>query len=321
MELATSIDSKYGIGIPSGSRSEGLDLPQIDMEKVSKALNKRKFKQVFFLSLIKATAFVLIGILLLMVGHICWNGLGAINLEFLTEAPRNMMSEGGIFPCIIGTMLLALGAMCFALPLGVGTAIWLSEYAKDGHLKNIIKMSVSNLAGVPSIVLGLFGLSFFVTYLGLGVSLIAGMLTLAVLVLPVVVNTMEESLSSVRSEWKEASYALGGTKSQTIFRVILPAAAPGMLTGAILSLARAAGETSAIMFTCAVVFSPLMPKSVFDSVMALPYHMYVLVTTGTVADSAIPIQYGTAVVLMLLVLSMNLVAIIIRDRMIQSRVR
>lgn len=243
------------------------------------------------------------------------NGAPAISWEFLSQSPRSMMTEGGILPCIVGTMLLALGAMLVAFPLGVGAALWLHEYGARSPVSRYIRLGINNLAGVPSVVFGLFGLSFFVTFLGMGVSLMAGILTLAVLTLPVIISTAEEALRQVPDSWREASYALGGTKSQTIARIVLPSAMPGMLTGAILGLSRAAGETAAIMFTAAVFYTPKMPDSVFSSVMALPYHMYVLATAGTEIEKTRPLQYGTALVLIVLVLGMNLFAIWLRDRM------
>lgn len=243
------------------------------------------------------------------------NGAPALSWEFLTQAPRSMMTEGGIWPCIVGTVLLAVGAMLVAFPLGVGSALWLSEYGARSRASRYIRLGVNNLAGVPSVVFGLFGLAFFVTFLGMGVSVLAGVLTLAVLTLPVIISTAEEALRQVPDAWREASYALGAGKSQTIARVVLPSALPGMLTGAILGLSRAAGETAAIMFTAAVFYTPKMPDSVFSSVMALPYHMYVLATAGTEIEKTRPLQYGTALVLLSLVLGMNLLAILLRDRM------
>ena len=227
-----------------------------------------------------------------------WNGSPAISWEFLTEPPRRMMT----------------GAMLIAFPLGVASAVYLHEYGGKGRYTRYLRLGISNLAGVPSVVFGLFGLAFFVTFLGMGVSLLAGVLTLAVLTLPVIINTRQ-----VPDAWREASLALGATRSQTIARVVLPAAVPGMLTGAILGLARAAGETAAIMFTAAVFYTPKMPDSVFSAVMSLPYHMYVLATAGTEIEKTRPLQYGTALILLVLVLGMNLIAIIIRDRMQRKR--
>lgn len=250
---------------------------------------------------------------------LAWNGLPALSWEFLTEPPRRMMTEGGIFPCILGTVILSLGALLLSFPLGVASAIYLHEYAGRTAYARYIRLGVNNLAGVPSVVFGLFGLAFFVTFCGMGVSIAAGMLTLAVLTLPVIIGTAEEALRTVPDTYREASLALGATKWQTIARVVLPAALPGMLTGAILGLARAAGETAAIMFTAAVFYTPKTPDSVFSAVMALPYHMYVLATAGTDIEKTRPLQYGTALVLVLLVLGMNLAAIFIRDRLQQRR--
>lgn len=251
--------------------------------------------------------------------YLFWNGKGAITWTFLTEAPRKMMTAGGIWPCIVGTVILAFGSMLIAFPLGVASAVYLHEYGGKSSLARYIRLAISNLAGVPSIVFGLFGLAFFVTFMGMGVSILAGVLTLAVLTLPVIINTAEEALRTVPDAWREASLALGATKSQTIARVVLPAATPGMLTGAILGLARAAGETAAIMFTAAVFSTPRLPGSPFDAVMALPYHIYVLATAGTQIEKTRPLQFGTALALIVLVLGMNLAAIVLRDRMRRAR--
>ena len=278
----------------------------------------RQHWQTFMFALLRLAALVNIAALVGVCCFLLVNGFPALSWEFLTEAPRRMMTAGGIWPCIIGTFLLALGSMLIAFPLGVAAAVYLHEYGSRSSWTRFLRLGISNLAGVPSIVFGLFGMAFFVTFLELGVSLLSGILTLAVLTLPVIINTTEEALRQVPDAWREASLALGATKSQTIARVVLPAAAPGMLTGAILGLARAAGETAAIMFTAAVFFTPRLPDSVFSSVMALPYHMYVLATAGTEIEKTRPLQYGTALILLALVLGMNLVAILIRDRMQQK---
>ena len=253
--------------------------------------------------------------LLIIIVFLLYNGLGAINWTFLSEAPRDSMTKGGIFPCILGTVLLSFGAMIVAFPWGVASAIYLHEYANPGLAVRAIRMGINNLAGVPSVVFGLFGLAFFVTWLKLGVSILAGALTLGALILPVIIGTAEEALRAVPSTYREASLALGATKWQTIYRVILPAAFPGMLTGSILGISRAAGETAAIMFTAAVFFTPHMPSSLLDPVMALPYHIYVLATAGTEIEATRPLQYGTALVLIGLVFGMNLIAIIYRARL------
>ncbi len=279
----------------------------------------RRMEERCMFAFLRLTAGLNVLVLGLICAYLMWNGLPVLAWSFLTEAPRNMMTEGGIFPCIIGTAILSLGALLIAFPLGVASAVYLNEYAGKSRSAGIIRLGVNNLAGVPSVVFGLFGLSFFVTFLGMGVSILSGVLTLAVLTLPVIISTSEEALRNVPDTYREASLALGGTKSQTIARVVLPSAIPGMLTGAILGVARAAGETAAVMFTAAVFFTPKNPSSVLDSVMCLPYHIYVLCTAGTEIDKTRPLQYGTAIVLIFLVLGINAAALIIRDRLQQGR--
>lgn len=278
-------------------------------------LKRRKPFQAFMFALFKASVAVNAMALTVICGFVLYYGLPAISWEFLTAHPRDAMTAGGIFPCILGTIALSYGSMLIALPWGVCTAIYLHEYAKPGPFLRIIKLAINNLAGVPSVVFGLFGLAFFVTLMQMGVSLLAGMFTLAALILPLVIGASEEALRSVSPTYREASLALGATKWQTISKVVLPAAAPGILTGAILGIGRAAGETAAIMFTAAMFFSPKLPESVFDSVMALPYHVYVLATAGLDIEATRHLQYGTALVLIVLVLGMNMLAIILRARL------
>ena len=241
-------------------------------------------------------------------------GIGAISWTFLTDVPRDSMTKGGIFPAIIGTLYLTIGAILVALPLGVASAIYLSEYARQGRLLRIVRLGINNLAGVPSVVFGLFGLALFVVFFRMGVSILAGSLTLGLLILPTVIGASEEALRSVPDTYREASYGLGGSRWQTIWRVVLPAAVPGILTGSILSIGRAAGETAPIMFTAATFYTLHLPNSPFSEVMALPYHVYVLATAGTHIDQTRPLQYGTVLVLITLVLSLCLVAIIVRTR-------
>jgi phosphate transport system permease protein len=243
------------------------------------------------------------------------NGLKAINWTFLTQPPMDSMTKGGILPCIVGTLALSLGALAVAFPIGVASAVYLNEYARPGKILRIIRLGINNLAGVPSVVFGLFGLAFFVIYLKMGVSLLAGALTLGAMSLPVIIGATEEALKAVPDTYREASLGLGATKLQTILRVVLPAALPGILTGGILGISRAAGETAPIMFTAAVFYTPHLPKSIFDEIMALPYHIYVLATAGTEIDATRPLQYGTALVLIALVLGMNLIAIVWRARL------
>lgn len=258
-------------------------------------------------------------VLLVIVYFMAGNGLKAINWTFLTQPPMEMMTKGGILPCIVGTVALSIGSLLVAFPIGVTSAVYLNEYARPGRLLRIIRLGVNNLAGVPSVVFGLFGLAVFVIYLKMGVSLLAGALTLGAMSLPVIIGSTEEALKAVPDTYREASLGLGATKLQTIFRVVLPASLPGILTGGILGLSRAAGETAPIMFTAAVFFTPHLPKSVFDEIMALPYHIYVLATAGTEIEATRPAQYGTALVLIGLVLGMNLIAIIWRSRLRRKR--
>lgn len=275
---------------------------------------REKIQKIIFM-IFKGAAAVNGIALLIICGFVLYYGLPAISWEFLTEAPRNSMTEGGIFPCIVGTVVLSYGALMIALPWGIATAIYLNEYATSPKLVRIIRLGINNLAGVPSVVFGLFGLSLFVTVMGMGVSIMAGVCTLGALALPLVIGASEEALKSVPQTYREASLGLGATKWQTIYKVVLPAALPGMLTGSILTLSRAAGETAAIMFTAAVFFTPEMPQSLFDDVMALPYHIYVLATAGTEIEKTRHIQYGTSLVLISLVLGMNMIAIYIRAKM------
>jgi phosphate transport system permease protein len=243
------------------------------------------------------------------------NGWRAINWEFLTQPPIDSMTEGGILPCIVGTLGLSIGAILVAFPIGISSAIYLNEYARPGTILRLIRLGINNLAGVPSVVFGLFGLAFFVTFLQMGVSLLAGALTLGVMSLPVIIGSTEEALRAVPDTYREASLGLGATKLQTIMRVVLPSAMPGILTGGILGISRAAGETAPIMFTAAVYFTPHMPKSIFDEIMALPYHIYVLATAGTEIETTRHLQYGTALVLIALVLGINLTAILYRSKL------
>jgi phosphate transport system permease protein len=225
------------------------------------------------------------------------------------------MTSGGIMPAIVGTLYLTIGAISVALPLGVVSAIYLTEYAKQGRWIRIIRIGVNCLAGVPSVVFGLFGLGFFVVFLKFGSSILAGSLTLGILILPTVIGASEEALKSVPQTFREASLALGVSKWSTIARIVLPSALPGILTGSILGVGRAAGETAPIMFTAAAFFTASLPKSIFDEVMALPYHIYVLATAGTHIEQTRSLQYGTVLVLVGLVLGIDLIAILIRSSM------
>jgi phosphate transport system permease protein len=263
-----------------------------------------------FTGLMLATLATVTPILLIVV-HIFSNGLPGISWEFLTEFPRDGMRAGGILPAIIGTFWLTLGTAAFSVPLGIGAAIYLSEYASENRWTRAIRIAIINLAGIPSIVYGLFGLGLFVIFLKLGTSIIAGSLTLAIMTLPVIISTTEEALRAVPYSFRVVSISLGGTRWQTIQRVVLPQALPGILTGVVLGLERAAGETAPILFTVAAFYLPRLPSSIFDQTMALPYHLFVISTQ--VPGMPIQIQYGTAVVLLTFVLLMNITATIIRS--------
>jgi len=280
---------------------------------------RRRLTQGVMFGLFKVAAAINGTALLVVVYFLVVRGWRAINWTFLSEPPIDSMTKGGILPCIIGTICLSLGAIIVALPIGVASAIYLNEYARPGRIVRFIRLGINNLAGVPSVVFGLFGLAFFVVYLKMGVSILAGSLTLGALTLPVIIGSTEEALRAVPDTYREASLGLGATKWQTIYRVVLPAALPGILTGTILGISRAAGETAPIMFTAAVFFTPSLPTSIFDEIMALPYHIYVLATAGTEIEATRPLQYGTALVLIVLVLGLNLIAIVYRSRLRKKR--
>lgn len=245
--------------------------------------------------------------------NIVWNGVPVISWEFLSTAPTQGGQAGGIYPAIVGTFYLVLGAIVVALPLGICAAVFLTEYARAGRFVNFVRLAITTLAGVPSVVFGLFGVGLFVYFLGFGQSILAGSLTLACLILPTIIVASEESLRAVPREFREASMALGATKWTTIRTNVLPYAVPGMLTGSILGIGRAAGETAPILLTVAAFFLPTLPRSVYDQVMALPYHLYVAATQLPDKEVALPIQYGTALTLISLVLGLNLVAILLRS--------
>jgi phosphate transport system permease protein len=270
-------------------------------------------KQSLFFMAVRSSALVIALAIFAFLIYIFLNGVEAISWEFLTEPPRDSMTKGGIMPAILGTMYLTVGAIVVALPLGVVSAVYLSEYAKQGPVVRIIRIGINCLAGVPSIIFGLFGLGLFVVFLHFGSSILSGALTLGFLILPTIIGASEEALKSVPQTFREASLGLGVSKWQTILRVVIPNALPGILTGSILGIGRAAGETAPIMFTAAAFFTAKLPTSIFDEVMALPYHVYVLATAGTHIEETRPLQYGTIVVLVALVLGVDLIAIIIRS--------
>jgi phosphate transport system permease protein len=275
----------------------------------------RYLKQKIFFGVVRLSALIISLALFGILAYIFFHGFRAITWDFLTLSPTDSMTAGGIMPAIVGTLYLTVGAIAVALPLGIVSAIYLTEYAKQGRWVRIIRIGVNCLAGVPSVVFGLFGLGFFVVFLKFGSSILAGSLTLGILILPTIIGASEEALKAVPQTFREASLALGVSKWQTISRIVLPSALPGILTGAILGVGRAAGETAPIMFTAAAFFTAALPKSIFDEVMALPYHIYVLATAGTNIEMTRPLQYGTALVLIALVLGIDLIAIVIRSSM------
>ena len=274
-------------------------------------MNKKLSQQVAFW-IFRILGIIVVGILFWILGFIVYNGVGVISWEFLTAAPTEGMTSGGIFPAIVGTLCLVAGSMIFAFPLGVMSAIYTNEYAGNGWIISFIRVMTNNLGSIPSIVFGLFGMALFVNTLGFGDSILAGSLTLGLLVLPLVIRTTEEALKSVPDSYRSGSLALGASKLQTIRKVVLPMAFPNITTGLILSIGRVSGETAPILFTVAAYFLPKLPSGIFDQVMALPYHLYVIATSGTDIEASRPIAYGTALVLISIVLLMNILAAFLR---------
>jgi phosphate transport system permease protein len=285
--------------------------------KSEKGFNIRKFQQRIGFSFITLMALSTIIPIILVVIYILILGLPAISVEFITGLPKDGMRAGGIFPAIVGTIYLTFGTAIFAVPLGIGAAIYLSEYAPENRWTRLIRIAIINLAGIPSVVYGLFGLGLFVLFLQFGTSILAGSLTLSIMTLPVIISTTEEALRAIPQAFRTVSISVGATKWQTIRKIVLPQALPGILTGVILGLERAAGETAPILFTVAAFFLPRLPNSPMDATMALPYHLFVISTQ--VPGMPIKIQYGTALVLLTFVLSMNFIATTIRSRARKKR--
>ena len=279
-------------------------------------MSRQTSQKIAFAVLTIMAVMVVVPIVLVVV-YIIIQGIGAVNWEFLTAFPRNGMKEGGILPAIIGTVVLTFGTAIVSIPIAIGAAIYLAEYARDNWLTRTIRLAIINLAGIPSVVYGLFGLGLFVLFLGFGTSIVAGSLTLGLMTLPIVISTAEEALLAVPQRFRVVSRSLGATRWQTIRQVVLPNALPGILTGIILGLERAAGETAPILFTVAAFYLPRLPRSPLDQTMALPYHLYVISTQ--VPGMPLEVQYGTALVLLVLVLGMNLTATIIRSRFRRRR--
>jgi phosphate transport system permease protein len=278
---------------------------------------KRQHTQKLATAVITLVAVLVVIPILLIIFSIFYNGINVLSWEFLSQPPRNGMTEGGIMPAILGTIILTFGTAVAAIPLGIGAAVYLAEYAGDNVLTRTIRLAIVNLAGIPSIVYGLFGLGLFVLFLEFGTSIIAGSLTLGLMTLPIVISTAEEAILTVPQSFRVVSYSVGASKWQTIRHQVLPNAMPGIITGIILGLSRAIGETAPILFTVAAFYLPQLPSSIFDQTMALPYHLFVISTQ--VPGMPLDIQYGTALVLLLFSLSLTFVATMIRSYMRSRR--
>ena len=272
-------------------------------------VTSQKFAFGFFTLL----SYLVVAILFVILGFILIKGGSVISWDFLTKAPEEGMTKGGIFPAIVGTFYLILGSSLISFPIGIMSGIYMNEYATNGKLVRFIRVITNNLSGVPSVVFGLFGMSLFVNTLGWGDSIIAGSFTLALMSLPLIIRTTEEALKSIDDSFRHGSLALGATKLQTIRRVVLPMAFPNIITGLILSVGRVSGETAPILFTVAAYFLPQLPGSIFDQCMALPYHLYVISTSGTDIEASRGMAYGTALVLIAIVLVVNLLANLLRN--------
>jgi phosphate transport system permease protein len=280
---------------------------------------KKKIVEFFGFFLLRVCLYMVLAILLLFLYDVGKKGGGAISWEFLSQAPRRGMTEGGIFPAILGTFLVTLLTAALSIPLGMFTAIYLNEYARQTRITRIIRLSIRNLSGVPSIVYGLFGVILFVNILKFGTSILSAGLTLGLMTLPWTITASEEALKTIPNSYREGALALGATKWQSIRTNVLPYALPGMLSGTVLGLARAAGETAPIMFTGAAFSLPILPKSLGDQFMALPYHLYIMATQHHDLAKARPLAYGTALVLIVFVLGMNMAAVILRYRLRRKR--
>ncbi len=272
----------------------------------------KKKKEKIVENLIKIVGILSIIPVFIILGYIVFKGISAISWDFLTKMPEDGMRAGGIFPAIVGTIWLTIGTILISVPFGVLTGIYLVEYAKDNWLTRIINLTIINLAGIPSIIYGLFGMALFVIFLKFDVSILSGSLTLGIMCLPVIITSTRESLLAIPNHLREASLALGATKWETITKVILPAALPGILTGVILSISRAAGETAPIMFTAVAFYLPFLPETPWDQVMALPYHLYVISTQ--VPNMPLEYMTGTLFVLVVITISFNLIGAAIRQK-------
>ena len=278
------------------------------VQKLGNVDTKKRTSQKVAFGIFTLLSYLVVVILFLILGFIIIQGGKVISWDFLTEAPADGMTAGGIFPAIVGTLYLVLGSSLISFPIGIMSGIYMNEYATNGKIIRFIRIMTNNLSGVPSVVFGLLGMSLFVVTLGWGDSIIAGSFTLALMSLPLIIRTTEEALKSIDDSFRHGSLALGATKLQTIRRVVLPMAFPNIITGLILSIGRVSGETAPILFTVAAYFLPQLPGSIFDQCMALPYHLYVISTSGTDIEASRGMAYGTALVLIAIVLIVNLLA-------------
>lgn len=283
------------------------------IERIGHVDNGKRLSQKAAFGIFTLLSYSVVAILIVILGFIIIKGSGVISWKFLTEAPAEGMTKGGIFPAIVGTLYLVLGSSIISFPIGIMSGIYMNEYATNGKIIRFIRIMTNNLSGVPSVVFGLFGMALFVNALGFGDSIIAGSFTLALMSLPLIIRTTEEALKSIDNSFRHGSLALGATKLQTIRRVILPMAFPNIITGLILSIGRVSGETAPILFTVAAYFLPQLPSSIFDQCMALPYHLYVISTSGTDIEASRGMAYGTALVLIAIVLIVNLLANALRN--------
>lgn len=274
----------------------------------------RKIIQILGMALMVAATMIVVAILGIVLFDLGIKGAPSLSWTFLTQAPKNGMMAGGILPAIFGTTAVTLLSTLLATPLGIGCAVFLHEYAPDNTFSRLIRASIRNLAGVPSIVYGLFGVAIFVEFLGMGASVLAAGCTLGLLTLPSIITTTEEALRNVPRLTREGALALGATKWESIRTVVLPAAVPGILTGVILALSRGAGETAPILFTGVAFYTRYLPGSVMDEFMALPYHLYILSTQHHAIEEVRPLAYATALTLLGLVFMLNLTAFWVRSR-------
>ena len=283
------------------------------IEKLGNVNNRKRWSQKIAFGFFTSLSYLVVLILFVILGFIIIKGASVISWDFLTKSPEEGMTSGGIYPAIVGTLYLVLGSSLISFPIGVMSGIFMNEYATNGKITKFIRIMTNNLSGVPSVVFGLFGMALFVNTLGFGDSIIAGSLTLALLSLPLVIRTTEEALKSIDDSFRHGSLALGATKLQTIRKVILPMAFPNIITGLILSVGRVSGETAPILFTVAAYFLPQLPGSIFDQCMALPYHLYVISTSGTDVEASRGMAYDTALILIAIVLIVNLLANALRS--------